>query len=151
MSKLVIPGRTVLLLRLITAATAISDGYDLGVVNGVSMILAAKYEPTIISIFVSIMPACVGIGALLGAFAADKVGRKPTLVFSYILLILGAGLMGIPGSFALLMVGRAIVGFGIGIGGVVGTVYMAEIAPTKNRGSLVAQEALFLSCGLLLG
>ena len=149
--KTVISRQSVLILRLITAATAVADGYDVGVVNGVSMILANVYEPTTISFFVSIMPAFVGIGALIGAFAADRFGRKPVLIGSYLLLIIGPGVMAIPTHLAVLMTGRALVGLGIGIGGVVGTVYMAEIAPTKQRGSFVAQEALFLSCGLLLG
>lgn len=149
--KVVIPHSRVMLLRLITAATAVADGYDLGVVNGVSMILSNTYETKTISFFVSIMPAFVGLGALVGAYAADMFGRKPVLIISYVLLVIGAALMGIPSTFALLMTGRAIVGFGIGVGGVVGTVYMAEISPTKSRGSFVAQESLFLSIGLLLG
>ena len=120
MTKVVIPNSTVLLLRLITAATAVSDGYDLGVVNGVSMILSSRYEPAVISLFVSVLPACVGVGAIGGGFAADKFGRKPTLIFSYFLLIAGAIMMGIPAPLEVTVTGRAIVGFGIGIGGVVG-------------------------------
>ena len=152
-NRVVIPHSTVLLLRCITAATAVSDGYDLGVVNGVSMILSKShgYSPETISVFVSVMPIFVGLGALIGAYCSDTFGRKKVLIGSYVLLILGAVIMGIPSSFAVLLVGRAIVGLGIGIGGVVGSVYMAEIAPTKSRGSLVAQEAVFLSSGLLLG
>lgn len=149
--KVVIPHSRVMLLRFITAATAVADGYDLGVVNGVSMIISNTYQKKTISFFVSIMPAFVGLGALVGAYAADMFGRKPVLMVSYVLLVIGAALMGIPSTFALLMTGRAIVGFGIGVGGVVGTVYMAEISPTKSRGSFVAQESLFLSSGLLLG
>jgi len=149
--KTVISHSTVQTLRAITAATALSDGYDMGVINGVSMILSKKYTSSTISYLVSIMPLFVGIGALSGALLADKFGRKSVLIGSYGLLILGAILMGIPAELWLLFVGRAIVGAGIGVGGIVGIVYMAEIAPTKNRGSIVGQEALFLSCGLLLG
>lgn len=152
MCKVLIPNSSVVLLRLITAATALSDGYDLGVVNGVTLVLSNEWEPRTISFFVAVLPFSVAIGALCGSLAADKLGRKPVLIFSYTLLIVGAVIMGIP-AFAgfVLFIGRAIVGLGIGIGGVVGSVYMAEIAPTKTRGSLVAQETLFLSCGLLLG
>jgi MFS family permease len=149
--KTVISHTTVQTLRAITAATALCDGYDIGVINGVSMILSKSYPSTTISAMVSVMPLFVGVGALTGALLADKFGRKHVLIFSYILLILGAVLMGIPAPIWLLFVGRGIVGTGIGIGGVVAIVYMAEIAPTKTRGSLVGQEALFLSCGLLLG
>ena len=151
MSKVVIPAQSIALLRLITAATAVSDGYDLGVVNGVSMILANTYSKQVISFFVSVLPAFVALGALGGALTADKFGRKPVLILSYLLLIGGAGIMAVPGHLMITIAGRALVGLGVGIGGVVGTVYMAEIAPTKNRGSLVAQETLFVSCGLLLG
>ena len=156
MCKVVISNSSVTLLRLITAATAISDGYDLGVINGVSLILSNRWEPKLISFFVAVMPVSVALGALTGGFSADRFGRKPVLIFSYTLLIVGPVIMGIPSanylvSDSLLFVGRAIVGLGVGVGAIVGTVYMAEVAPTKNRGSLVAQESLFLSCGLLLG
>ena len=151
MCKVVIPNSQVMLLRLITAATAVSDGYDLGVVNGVSLILSNKWEPKTISFFVSVLPLFVAIGAVIGSIVSDKIGRKPVLIFSYTLLIAGAGIMAIPAPGYVLFIGRAVVGLGIGMGGVVGSVYMAEIAPTKNRGSLVGQESLFLSCGLLLG
>lgn len=151
MCKLVISTSSIMLLRLITAATAISDGYDMGVVNGVSLILSNRWPPEAISFFVATLPVFVAIGAIIGGFAADKFGRKPVLIFSYTLLIGGAVIMGIPAPDAVLFVGRAIVGSGVGMGAIVGNVYMAEIAPTKNRGSLVAQESLFLSCGLLLG
>jgi MFS family permease len=147
----VISNNTVMLLRMITAATAVSDGYDLGVINGVSMILAKTYTNATISFFVSMLPALVAVGAFLGAYLADKFGRKKILIGSYLLLILGPVIMSIPSSLGLIFFGRAVVGLGIGIGGVTGTVYMAEIAPTKSRGSLVGQEALFLSFGLLLG
>ena len=149
----VISHQSVMTLRAITAATALSDGYDLGVVNGVSMILSkSAYTAATISVFVSVMPAAVGLGSISGSFFADKFGRKSVLISSYFLLIIGAIIMGIPTPyFALLLVGRVITGLGIGIGGVVGTVYMAEISPTKTRGSMVGQESLFLSCGLLLG
>jgi SP family galactose:H+ symporter-like MFS transporter len=149
--RIIIPNSKVLLLRAITAATAVADGYDLGVVNGVSLILSNQLSTTLISLFVSIMPIFVGIGALIGAYAADYYGRKPVLISSYALLVLGASLMSIPNYFSVLVTGRALVGLGIGIGGVVGTVYMAEVAPSNKRGSFVAQEGLFLSCGLLLG
>ena len=145
--------QSLITLRAITAATALSDGYDLGVVNGVSMILSKSgYTATTISVFVSVMPAAVGLGSISGSFFADKFGRKSVLIASYFLLIIGAVIMGVPTPyFSLLMVGRVITGLGIGIGGVVGTVYMAELSPTKTRGSMVGQESLFLSCGLLLG
>ena len=149
--KTIIPHSKVLLLRVITAATAIADGYDLGVVNGVSLILSNQLDTALISFFVSIMPIFVAIGALIGAYSADFYGRKPVLIGSYVLLVIGASVMAIPSSFSVLIIGRSIVGLGIGIGGVVGTVYMAEVSPSSRRGSFVAQEGLFLSCGLLLG
>ena len=151
--SVVISHQSLMTLRAITAATALSDGYDLGVVNGVSMILSkSAYTAATISIFVSVMPAAVGLGSISGSFFADKFGRKSVLIASYFLLIIGAIIMGIPSPyFGLLLTGRIITGLGIGVGGVVGTVYMAEISPTKTRGSMVGQESLFLSCGLLLG
>ena len=46
-----------------------------------------------------------------------------------------------------LIIGRAIVGFGIGIAAMIAPVYLTEIAPPHIRGGIVAVTVLFVNIG----
>ena len=47
----------------------------------------------------------------------------------------------------LLIIGRAIVGVGIGIAAMIAPVYLTEIAPAHIRGGLVTVTVLFVNIG----
>ncbi len=54
-------------------------------------------------------------------------------------------------GMALMIVGRVVMGLGVGAGTMIGPVYLAEMAPAKLRGSLNVIFQLFVSPLLVLG
>jgi len=50
-----------------------------------------------------------------------------------------------------LVMTRAMVGFGIGMGFLIVSMYIAEVAPTEMRGQLTALEEVFLNVGIVAG
>lgn len=50
------------------------------------------------------------MGSVIGGPFSDKVGRKPTILFADILFTIGAIVMGVANSIAVLIVGRLLVG-----------------------------------------
>jgi MFS family permease len=74
------------------------------------------------------------IGALIAGPLSDKIGRKPTIIISDILFTFGAANMAFSWSILSLMVGRIIVGLGIGIASMVVPIYISEICPKELRG-----------------
>lgn len=50
-------------------------------------------------------------------------------------------------SVAQVIVGRVVLGFGVGTAAAIAPVYIAELAPTKYRGMLVTVQAMFITGG----
>jgi len=55
------------------------------------------------------------IGALFSGSISDKLGRKPVIIVADILFTTGAAIMALAPSIGVLMVGRLIIGFGVGV------------------------------------
>jgi SP family myo-inositol transporter-like MFS transporter 13 len=78
------------------------------------------------------------IGSLISGTLSDKIGRKKAIIISDILLTMGSVFMFFAYSIPLLMIGRFIVGLGIGFSSMVVPVYVAEMSPAEIRGGMVS-------------
>jgi sugar porter (SP) family MFS transporter len=90
------------------------------------------------------------VGSLLGGWPADRFGRKATLLgigMLYLVAAIGSGLAPNVGVF---IVARVIGGLGIGVSTVVAPIYIAEIAPPKNRGQLAGMFQFNIVFGILV-
>ena len=93
-------------------------GYDTGVISGAQLYFVLDF-PTITSaqrsLVVSIALAGAAVGSLFSGTASDKVGRKKLIMFADLLFTLGAFTMAFAPSIAVLMIGRVLVGLGVGV------------------------------------
>ena len=87
------------------------------------------------------------IGALFSGIVSDKIGRKKVIIFADCCFTFGAILQAVAPSIALLMVGRFIVGVGVGVASMIVPIYLAEIAPTEIRGKLVSLNNFMITFG----
>ena len=93
--------------------------------------------------------------ALLGAFfgsilagpLSDKIGRKPVIILADILFTIGSISMSFAQTIWFLMVGRLIVGLGVGFASMVVPVYLSEVAPPNVRGKIVASFVMAITIG----
>lgn len=95
----------------------------------------------------------ISLGALVGGLIVgrymDLVGRKWTVLTAAVPLVVGwAIVVGSP-SFACLVVGRVLTGFGVGIYSGVCPVYITEISPAFIRGFLGSCPQLAIVLGIL--
>jgi sugar porter (SP) family MFS transporter len=90
------------------------------------------------------------VGALLGAWPADRFGRKATLLSIGILYLVGAVGSGWAPNVAVFIIARVIGGLGIGISTVVAPMYISEIAPPKHRGLLAGMFQFNIVFGILI-
>lgn len=74
-----------------------------------------------------------GIGALLGGFLADKIGRKAVYTNSMLVYALGICLVLFGASFPILLSGYIIIGLSVGADITASWTIIAENAPKKNR------------------
>ena len=97
------------------------------------------------SIFLS-----AALGNIIGALAAEKWGRKITLLFSTLPFSIGWLLIIFDGHVSILFIGRLLCGLGVGIITIVCPLYVGEIARPQNRGLLLASQRTALTLGSLL-
>ncbi|HTJ29795.1 MAG TPA: sugar porter family MFS transporter [Acidobacteriaceae bacterium] len=94
------------------------------------------------------------VGTVIGALAAGVVGQKlggrETLRITAVLYVLSAVGCGFANGWVFFLVFRFIGGLGIGASSVLGPVYIAELAPAKWRGRLVAAFQFNVVLGILV-
>ncbi|KAK9674640.1 Bifunctional purine biosynthesis protein PurH [Basidiobolus ranarum] len=97
--------------------------------------------------------AILAIGGLVGGLgagpAANRFGRKWTLLFNNFFFIAGAILIATATTVAQFVAGRVIIGIACGVGSVVAPMYVAEIATDGARGVLGTMYQFLLAIGLL--
>lgn len=145
--------RVALRVRCITALISIAEGYDIGVINGAVLLFQDELNLRAwqVGVVLSIFPFSVAICAPMAGKMSDTVGRKPTMIFSSVLLIIGGALMSVATSFETLALGRVFAGSGVGVGLTAVTAYMAEVAPANERGFYASLEELFVNVGNVVG
>ena len=91
------------------------------------------------------------LGAFLGAIVAgplsEKFGRKPIILLADLMFTVGSILMYVAPSVNLLMMGRIIVGLGVGLASLIVPIYLAEVSPTEVRGTVVAVDVMIITAG----
>ena len=90
------------------------------------------------------------VGSLLGAWPADRFGRKATLLWVGVLYLIGAVGSGLAQNVGSFIIARFAGGLGIGISTVVAPMYIAEIAPPKSRGRLAGMFQFNIVFGILI-
>ncbi|MBD0777198.1 sugar porter family MFS transporter [Maribacter sp. ANRC-HE7] len=131
-------------------------GYDTGVINGTQFYFSKYFELT--GALKGFIVSSALLGALAGAASAGliskAIGRKNSLIISAVLFFIsawGSGLPSIlPESTTLLVIFRLIGGIAIGIASMNAPMYIAEIAPAKNRGILVTFYQLAVVIGFFV-
>ncbi|KAG0200838.1 hypothetical protein BGX28_006198 [Mortierella sp. GBA30] len=95
---------------------------------------------------------CLGalVGGLLGGTVQNIYGRRKTMFISNIFFIVGALLLGLTYHEAQFIVGRIIIGFACGLGGVVAPTYLGEISTIKGRGTMGTMYQLLIVIGILI-
>ncbi|KAK8459745.1 hypothetical protein SEVIR_2G204200v4 [Setaria viridis] len=115
-------------------------GYHIGVMNGpiedIARELGFQGNPFLQGLVVSIFIVGAFFGSLGSSALVDKFGCKRTLQIDSIPLIIGALLSAQADSLDEMLLGRFLVGIGIGVNTVLVPLYISEVAPTKYRGFL---------------
>lgn len=138
----------------LAATTAISGflfGFDTAVINGVLLLIRQQF--VLSDLQTEIAASSLLLGCLLGAAGAsmigDRYGRKKSLIFAAALFALSSVGAALASTIAIFSFARLMGGLAIGLASVLTPVYIAEIAPSKNRGTLVSLNQLAIVVGIL--
>ena len=127
-------------------------GFDTVVIAGAIDALVNLYNLTPQNKGLTVAIGLVGtvIGALGAGHVGQRLGGRETLRITAILYVVSAFGCGLAWGWYSFMIFRFIGGLGIGASSVLGPVYIAELAPAKWRGRLVATFQLNVVFGIMV-
>lgn len=144
--------RFILGITIVVTLGGLLFGYDTGVIGGSQLYFTEHFDFTSGEQGWAVSSALYGclVGALIAGFLSEKVSRKYALILSGVLFSVSAWGSGIPESLTELVVYRIIGGLGVGIASMTAPMYVAEIAPPKERGRLVSFYQLAIVIGFFV-
>ncbi|KAF3450201.1 hypothetical protein FNV43_RR06281 [Rhamnella rubrinervis] len=158
---------------IVAAMGGLIFGYDLGISGGVTSMedFLNKFFPSIErkkeresghdnayckfdNYLLTLFTSSLYLAALVASFFASAVtrvfGRKPAMFFGGSVFLIGSILNAVAQNIALLIVGRLLLGVGVGFGNQSVPVYLSEMAPTKIRGALNMGFQMAITIGILV-
>ena len=126
-------------------------GFDTAVISGTITFVREQFSlsPLKEGWFVgSALLGCM-IGVAFTGIMADFFGRKRTLIFSSLLLIISAVGCTVPDSMNALIIYRLTGGLGVGIASMMSPLYISEISPPADRGKMVSLYQFAITIGIL--
>jgi sugar porter (SP) family MFS transporter len=134
------------------ALAAVLFGYDNGII-GAALLFIPRDLPLTPWQKGAVVSATV-FGAMLGALgsgpAADRLGRQRILLSAGMVFTVGALGAGAAGTVDMLVAFRFVLGLGIGIASVIVPLYLAEMAPARDRGAITSLNQYMIIVGTAL-
>uniref|UniRef100_V5GJV6 Major facilitator superfamily (MFS) profile domain-containing protein n=1 Tax=Kalmanozyma brasiliensis (strain GHG001) TaxID=1365824 RepID=V5GJV6_KALBG len=129
-------------------------GWDTGIASGMLVAIHADLGHDLSEGEQELIVSATTVGAILGSIVAgrmaDWLGRKKVMVGAGILFLLGAMEQAASQVVRELVLGRVLVGLGVGMASMVVPTYLAEIAPTKVRGRIIGINSLLITGGQVI-
>lgn len=124
-------------------------GYDTGVISGAMLPLANDFSLTPVQeeMIVSSTVFAAFLASLGGGSLNNTFGRRFSILVASSVFTVGAIIMGFAWNYNSMLLGRIIVGIGIGLASLTTPVYIAEVAQPSLRGKLVTVNQLLVTFG----
>ncbi|XP_042486542.1 sugar transport protein 10-like [Macadamia integrifolia] len=157
----------------VAASGGLIFGYDIGISGGVTSMneFLEKFFPSVYkkmsaetnkssqyckfdSQLLTTFTSSLYIAALVASFFASAItrvfGRKLSMLIGGTVFLVGAIINGLASNVAMLIIGRLLLGVGVGFGNQSVPVYLSEMAPSKLRGALNMGFQLAITIGILV-
>ncbi|XP_020587007.1 sugar transport protein 4-like [Phalaenopsis equestris] len=169
------PGKVtpfVLLTCLVAATGGLIFGYDIGISGGVTSMesFLLRFFPSVYlqqkknsstneyckfnSDLLTLFTSSLYIAALISSFFASTVtrvfGRKWSMFVGGLIFLIGAALNGVAVNVLMLILGRILLGIGVGFANQSVPVYLSEMAPARIRGMLNIGFQMMITIGILI-
>lgn len=142
----------VIIIAAIAATGGLLFGFDTGVISGAIPFFQKAFN--ISDSWIEIITTAGLVGAVIGAMSsgriADIVGRRKVILTAAIIFIIGAIWSGASTGPVMLVFARLFLGVAIGVSSFAVPLYIAEISPTKSRGTMVSLFQLLITIGIMV-
>lgn len=142
----------VLLWSIVVALGGFLFGFDTAVISGAEQSIQQYWQLSAFEHGLTVSIALVGtiLGALLGSYPSEKLGRRYTLILIAVLYLLSSIGTALATNWGVFLVFRFLGGIGVGASSVTAPIYISEISPAKSRGKLVAMFQFNIVLGILV-
>jgi AAHS family 4-hydroxybenzoate transporter-like MFS transporter len=138
---------------LILGLVILVDGLDTGMLAQAIPVLVKEWSlkrsdfgPTL-----SLALAATALGSVIGGSLGDRLGRRPILIASFLLITAASLGMALSPNLSLLTLTRVVSGLGLGAAMPAATSLMAEIAPSRYRSAAITLGATCVPAGAAIG
>ncbi|KAL5559004.1 hypothetical protein UlMin_035215 [Ulmus minor] len=107
------------------------------------------YDSQVLTAFTSSLYIAGLVASLVASRLSTEIGRKNTMVLGGSTFLAGAAINGGAANIAMLILGRILLGFGVGFTNQATPVYLSEVAPPKWRGAFNTGFQFFIGIGVV--
>ncbi|XVF44762.1 hypothetical protein PTKIN_Ptkin02bG0149900 [Pterospermum kingtungense] len=162
---------SVIIICIVAGSAGLIFGYDVGVSGGVTTMepFLEKFFPFVLqrmadakqsqyclfdsqtlTAFTSSLYIAGLVSSLIAGSVTTTTGRKGTMIIGGFVFMIGTALNAFALNIWMLILGRLLLGFGVGFTNQAAPVYLSEMAPPKWRGTLSTCFQLFLTFGVIV-
>ncbi|KAH6827212.1 Major facilitator superfamily protein [Perilla frutescens var. hirtella] len=156
---------------LVAAMGAFIFGYDIGVSGGVTSMEPflekffrriykrmkedtkisnyCKFDSQLLTLFTSSLYLAGLIASFFASLVTDALGRKPSMLAGGVSFLVGASLNGAASNIYMLIIGRVLLGIGVGFTNQAVPLYLSEMSLPKYRGAISNGFQFALGIGFL--
>ncbi|KAJ6774874.1 SUGAR TRANSPORT PROTEIN 11 [Salix purpurea] len=162
----------VIITCLVAAMGGLIFGYDIGISGGVTSMdtflkqffpsvyrqeheirddgnMYCKFNSHLLTLFTSSLYLAALVASFFSSTVTRLFGRKISMLFGGLVFLLGAIINGAAVNVAMLIIGRLLLGIGVGFANQSVPIYLSEMAPAKIRGALNIGFQMAITIGIL--
>ena len=149
------PSKMVITLTLASSISGFMFGYDTGYISSALVQIGTDLSNKILTsgekeLITSATSLGALIGAIIGGILANILGRRIVLLGSNVIFVVGTIIQLASKTVWTMIVGRFILGWGVGIASLIAPLMISELAPAKYRGRLIVTNVMFITGGQLI-
>ncbi|OMO62458.1 Sugar/inositol transporter [Corchorus olitorius] len=108
-----------------------------------------KFDSQILTLFTSSLYLAALVASFFASAITRNLGRRMSMLFGGLVFLSGAIINGVAMNILMLIIGRVLLGIGVGFANQSVPVYLSEMAPAKLRGALNIGFQIAITIGIL--